>query len=213
MLDQRLRRTKEKVLGPLGAAVAPHAPPLALTLGGLLLTLAAAGLAAVEQWSGALVLWLLGRLLDGLDGVVARRRGAAGDLGGMLDLVADTVGYAAVPLGVAAGLDERGGWVAVAVLLATFYVNAVTWTYLAALLEKRAAGAGATGELTSTTMPAGLVEGTETIVLFALLLAVPGWAVATMVVMAVAVLATAAQRVVWAARGGLRETGVRGGDG
>lgn len=203
MLDQRLRRTKEQVLGPLGAAVAPHVPPLALTLGGLVLTLAAAGLAAGEVWLGALVLWLLGRLLDGLDGVVARRRGSAGDLGGMLDLVADTVGYAAVPLGVAAGLDERGAWVAVAVLLATFYVNAVTWTYLAALLEKRAAGAGATGELTSTTMPAGLVEGTETIVLFALLLAVPALAVATMWVMAAAVLVTAGQRVVWAARGGL----------
>lgn len=203
MLDQRLRRTKERVLGPVGAALAPHVPPLALTLGGLLLTLAAAGLAAAEVWLGALVLWLLGRLLDGLDGVVARRRGSAGDLGGMLDLVADTVGYAAVPLGVAAGLDQRSAWVAVAVLLATFYVNAVTWTYLAALLEKRAAGAGATGELTSTTMPAGLVEGTETIVLFALLLAAPGLAVATMWAMAAAVLVTAGQRVVWAVRGGL----------
>ena len=74
-----------------------------------------------------------------------------------------------------------------AVLLATFYVNAVSWTYLSALLEKRSAGASRTGELTSIAMPPALVEGAETLVLFTLALLVPRDAPQVFAVMAVAV--------------------------
>lgn len=203
MLDQRLRHTKERLLGPLAAGVGRRASPLALSTVALVVTLAAAGAAWATWYVAALALWLVGRLLDGLDGVVARQQARASDLGGLLDVVFDTVGYAAVPLGIAAGLDERSAWIAVSVLLASFYVNAVTWTYLATVLEKRQAGATTRGELTSTTMPSGLVEGTETIVLFSLMLLLPDLAVALFWVMAAAVLVTAAGRVVWAARGGL----------
>ncbi len=103
-----------------------------------------------------------------------------------------------IPLGIAAGIDTRAAWITVAVLLATFYVNAVSWTYLAALLEKRAAGATATGASTSTIMPRGLVEGTETIVFFTVALAWSGGAVVTLAVMAVAVAVTIVERLWWA---------------
>lgn len=86
-----------------------------------------------------------------------------------------------------------------AVLLATFYVNSVSWTCLAALLEKRAAGATATGTSTSTIMPRGLVEGTETIVFCTVALAWSGGAVATMAVMAGALAVTIVERL-WCAR-------------
>jgi IMP dehydrogenase/GMP reductase len=89
-------------------------------------------------------------------------------------------------------------WIIVAVLLATFYVNAVSWTYLAALLEKRAVGAVATGASTSTVMPRGLVEGTETIVFFTVALAWPDAAAAVLAIMAGAVGLTVAERLWWA---------------
>lgn len=183
-----------------GAAtrIAPVVGPNALTLMSLAVTLGAAALA----WAGlpliALTAWLAGRLLDGLDGSVARQRGQATDLGGYLDMLADTIGYAAVPIGVALAVDRTSGWIAVSVLLGAFFVNTISWTYLSALLEKRGAGAASTGELTSITMPPALIEGTETIVLFALFVALPQWAPWLFAVMAVLVGVNVLQRVVWA---------------
>lgn len=200
MLDLRLRPTKDRLLEPAAEALARHVAPLVLTAASLVVTLGAAGLAAVGLPLPALAAWLGGRLLDGLDGPVARRRGEASDLGGYLDMLADTVGYAAVPIGVAVGVDERATWIAVAVLLGVFFVNAISGTYLAAVLEKRGAGASATGEATTITMPPALVEGTETIVLFSLFVALPQWASWLFALMAALVAVNVVQRVAWARR-------------
>ena len=198
MLDGALRPAKDHLLGPLVRGSLGRIPPLVLTLAAL----AAAIGAGVAAWQSAPAVavgfWLLSRLGDGLDGAVARRQGTASDRGGLLDIVADTIGYAAIPLGIAAGIDTRTSWIVVAVLLATFYVNAVSWTYLAALLEKRALGAAATGASTSTVMPRGLVEGTETIVFFTVALAWPDAAPVVLAIMAGAVGLTVAERLWWA---------------
>ena len=200
MIDARLRPVKDRVLDPVAARVPGALTPLALSGIALGLGLAAAG-AAGAGWSVvAVAAWLTGRVVDGLDGAVARQRGQASDVGGYLDIVLDTVVYAAVPLGVAAHLDERGAWIVVAVLLGAFYVNAVSWAYLSAVLEKRAVGAASTGESTTVTMPRGLVEGAETIVIFTVALAVPSVAPAVFGVMAGAVLVGAAARTVVAVR-------------
>lgn len=195
MLDGPLRPAKDRLLAPLVHGPLRSAPPLAVTLTALVASLAAAVAAWQSLPVAAVTLWLLSRLADGLDGAIARQQGSAGDRGGLLDIVADTIGYAAVPLGIAAGIDTRAVWVVVAVLLATFYVNAVSWTYLAALLEKREAGARATGTVTSTVMPRGLVEGAETIVFFALALAWPAAAPWILAVMAGAVGITVVERL------------------
>lgn len=200
MLDLRLRPAKERLLDTVAAALAPVIGPGALTLAALTVTLGAAGAA----WAGlrlvALAGWLLGRLLDGLDGPVARKRGQASDLGGYLDMLADTIGYVAVPLGVALSIDRTAGWISVAVLLGTFWVNGISWAYLAALLEKRGAGAASTGEMTSVTMRPALVEGTETIVIFSAFIALPAaspWIFATMAALTAV---NVVQRLVWAFR-------------
>ena len=197
MLDGPLRPVKDDLLGPLVRGPLRAVPPLAVTG----IALAAALGAGLAAWASAPVvavsLWLLSRLADGLDGAMARHQGSATDRGGLVDIVADTIGYAAVPLGIAAGIDTRTAWIVVAALLATFYVNAVSWTYLSALLEKRAAGAQARGAPTSTVMPRGLVEGTETIVFFTLALAWPDAAPVVLTAMAVAVGVTVAERLWW----------------
>ena len=198
MLDEQLRPTKDRILSPLMNGPVASVPPLALSLAALATSISAAVAAWRELAVVAIGLWLISRLADGLDGAVARHQGSASDGGGLLDIVADTIGYAVIPIGIAAAIDTRAGWITVAVLLATFYVNAVSWTYLAALLEKRARGAAATGASTSTIMPRGLVEGTETIVFFTVALAWPGGAVAVLAVMAAAVIVTIIERLWWA---------------
>ncbi|MEQ9093682.1 MAG: CDP-alcohol phosphatidyltransferase family protein [Miltoncostaeaceae bacterium] len=200
MIDAALRSGKERVLAPVAVRLPRAVGPGVVTALALAAGLAAAG----ATWAGvawaALALWLVNRVLDGLDGVVARARGAASPLGGYLDMLLDVVVYTAIPLGIAAHLDTRTAWLAAALLLGAFYVNAVSWAYLAALIEARGAGARARGEMTSVTMPRGLVEGAETIVLFAVALAAPAWAVATMFTMAALVMVGPVQRAAFAVR-------------
>lgn len=202
MLDLRLRGVKERVLEPTAGRLARWMGPTALTVASLTTALATAALAWADLRWLALTAWLISRLFDGLDGPVARARDQATDFGGYLDIVGDTIGYAVVPLGVALGVDERTTWIALAVLLASFFVNSISWTYLAAVLEKRGEGAASTGEMTTVTMRPALIEGTETIVLFSLFIAFPALAAWWFATMAALVSVNVVQRLAWA-RGAL----------
>jgi phosphatidylglycerophosphate synthase len=210
VVDRRLRALKRAALQPAAARLAPRltrwgaAPVTALAL---LIGVAAAIAAAAGAYGVALTGWLANRVLDGLDGEVARRLGRADDRGGYVDLLADYVVYAALPIGAAVGATAPWSplgpdpspwtWPAVAALLAAYYVNLGSYTLLAALMEKRGQGARARGEATSLVMPAGLVEGFETIVLVALMLALPAHLPLWFALAAVLVAVTAAQRAAW----------------
>ena len=150
-------------------------------------------------WYGtALGLWLLNRFLDGLDGLVAREKGLATDFGGYLDILADFAVYAAVPIGLYLSQPATGNALSLILMLGSFYVNAASWMHLSAILEKRGAGAGARGEVTSVTIPPGLIGGTETIVFYAAFLLWPDQMSRLFMLMACLVLVGVAQRVWWA---------------
>ena len=83
---------------------------------------------------------------------------------------------------------------------ASFYVNAAGWVCLAAILERRDAGARRRGELTSVTMPEGL-GGAETIVLFTAFFIWPQRIVPLFAGMSLLVVITVAQRMVWGGGG------------
>lgn len=200
MLDRSLRLPKDRALGRVATVMPTWVSPDALTAAALAVGLAAAGAAALGSTLVAVGAWLVNRLLDGLDGPLARARSTASDRGGYFDMMADTVVYAAVPLGIAVHRADLTVWWCTAALLASFYVNTMSWTYLSAIAEKRAAGAAATGETTSVHMPGGAIEGTETIVLFTAMLAMPGWAVPLFLTMAGLVAITIGQRLWWAVR-------------
>lgn len=201
MLDPLLRSAKDRLLRPLARAAGSRVSPNVVTLVTLLVGLGAAAALTARAYPWALGLWLLNRVMDGLDGTLARLHGRQSDLGGYLDILCDFVVYAALPLGLAAGIGFHGGAAfAAAVLVASFYVNAASWMYLAALLEKRAVGGASRGEQTSVVMPGGLVEGTETVIFFALFIVFPAAAVPLMLTMAAAMAVTVAQRLVWAVR-------------
>ena len=201
MLDPFLRGTKDRILLPVARGVGRSVSPNAVTVASAAVGLGAAWMASREAWGAALALWLGGRVLDGVDGTLARATGKQSDFGGYLDILLDFVVYAAVPIGVAAGVEpEARTLFALAWLLGAFFVNSASWMYLAAVLEKRAQGAGARGEQTSVTMPTGLIEGTETIVFYSLFLLFPAHAATLFLAMAALVGINIAQRLAWAAR-------------
>ena len=108
--------------------------------------------------------------------------------------------YAAIPIAFVVASPSVPLCFAALVLLGSFYVNAASWMYLAAILERRDAGARTRGELTSITMPDGLIGGSETVLLYTTFFLLPAHLVLLFGLMSVLVLATAGQRFMWAAR-------------
>ncbi len=199
MLDHRLRVYKDIVLQPL-AAYTENVSPNLITVLAALVGVAAAGAASISAYGLALGLWLVNRILDGLDGMVARRCDRQSDFGGYLDIVLDFAVYAAVPIGLYFGAPSNSNGIGVIILLGSFYINSASWLYLSAILEKRQAGAGERGELTAVTMPPGLIGGTETILFYAAFLIWPGQIAWLFIAMASLVMITIGQRLRWAYR-------------
>jgi phosphatidylglycerophosphate synthase len=195
--DLVLRAKKDELLTPLArhlTAIHPHAVSfVALGVG------VAAAVAVMGRWYWlGLLLWITNRVLDGLDGVVARAQNKQSDFGGYLDLLLDFVVYLVVPLAfIYADPRPLNLWAGLA-LISSYVLNTLSWTTLSALIEKRQQASR--GRLTSLEMPAGLIEGAETILFYALFFLLPaqvGW---IFLVMAALVVFTAGQRVAWAYR-------------
>lgn len=200
MFDHWLRQVKDRLFAPVAGGIGRWIHPNVISLLALLAGLACAALAARGATVAAFSVWWLNRTLDGLDGSVARAAHRQSDFGGYLDVVLDFVVYAAVPLGLVIGAPTREAWSAVAFLLATFYVNAASWLYLASILEGRNQGASARGELTTVHMPPGLIAGTETVLLYSLFLLLPMYAAQLFWLMGGLVLANVGLRLGWAWR-------------
>lgn len=182
------------------AKTMPGISPTAITVAACLVGVASGAAAAGQQYGLSLGLWGANRLLDGLDGTMARINNQQSDLGGYLDIVLDMVVYAAIPLGLALGSNPPGVNLALAVLFASFYINSATWMFLSSLLEKRSLGARARGELTTVTIPRGLIEGLETFLFYSLFLLFPQWLESLFYLMAGLVALTSVQRVAWGIR-------------
>ncbi len=144
----------------------------AISFTGFVIGLAAAAAIAFQQYGAGLALLLLSRLLDGLDGAVARATTPT-DRGGFLDITLDFLFYAAIPLAFAIA-DPAANALPAAVLLASFIGTGSSFLAFAAVAEKRG--------LTDTALPGksfyflgGLTEATETITAFAAMCLWPQW--------------------------------------
>lgn len=167
----------------------------AVTLAGFVMGLACAGSIVAGHDEAALLLLALNRLADGLDGALARIRGAT-DRGGYLDIVLDFAFYGAVPLAFVLRDPALNG-VAGAVLLFTFYINGASFLAFAALAAKRGLETASRGSK-SIYFSAGLIEGTETIFCLVLMLLFPAWFPAIALIFAWLTLLTALGRVILA---------------
>jgi len=171
MLDRFARPLIDPPLNRLGRRLArAGATADGVTLAGFALGLLAAGTIALGAPGWALLPLLASRLLDGLDGAVARATHPT-DFGGYLDIWCDFAFYGAVPFAFAI-LDPANA-IAAAFLLLTFYVNGASFLGYSIMAEKRGLSSDVQG-VKSLYYSAGLLEGTETIVFFVLLCLLPG---------------------------------------
>jgi phosphatidylglycerophosphate synthase len=172
MLDPLLRRWIGPPLDHAGAWLAERGVTAnVVSVTGLAVGLAAVPLLALAHYGAALLVILLNRLLDGLDGAVARQSQPTA-LGGYLDIVCDMAFYAAVPLGFVLAQPENAVWAAV--LLASFVCTCASFLGRAVLAAGRGERDPGTRGRKSFFHAAGLIEGTETIVAFVLFCLLPG---------------------------------------
>ncbi len=143
-----------------------------VTLGGLVLGFVSVYAVAQGAFLLALVLLFVNRLADGLDGALARRNEGKGatDLGAYLDIVADFLLWASLPLGFA--FYQPTYALASAVLLSSFAMSMTVFLAFAILAEKRKLTSDTQGRKSFFYL-AGLAEGTETIVFFAVVMLWP----------------------------------------
>lgn len=172
MLDPLMRRIVDPPLDRAGGWLAARGVSAnLLTLLGLLVGLASVPLLAIEAYGWALACCLANRLVDGLDGAVARARGAT-DFGGYADIIADMVFYAAVVFGFALARPDNALWAAL--LLAAFVGTATSFLGRAAIAAKRGEQTTKRGRK-SFYHAAGVIEGTETVAFIIVMLIFPSY--------------------------------------
>ncbi|HTN10564.1 MAG TPA: CDP-alcohol phosphatidyltransferase family protein [Acetobacteraceae bacterium] len=144
----------------------------AVTFSGFALGLLAALLIALEQPLAGLAALLANRVLDGLDGAVARLAGPT-ERGAFLDIALDFFVYAAIPFGFALADPGRNA-LAAAALLCAFMGTACSFLAYAVIAARRG--------LLSSAYPqkgiyylGGLTEGAETITCLAVMCLAPAW--------------------------------------
>ena len=166
MLDPLLRRWIDPSLNRAGAWLARRdVSANTVSLAGLAVGLVTVPLLAWQQYHAGLAVIVLNRLMDGLDGAIARHKGTT-RFGGYLDIMCDMGFYAAVPLGFALARPDNALWAAV--LLASFVCTASSFLGRAVLAAQRGEPDDGARGRKSFFHAAGIVEGTETIVAFVL---------------------------------------------
>lgn len=173
MIDAALLPLQRRLLlPPARRLVALGVTADQITLVGFLVGLLSLPALAFGLYGLGLVLIALNRVMDGLDGAVARLT-APTDRGAFLDIALDFVFYALVPLGFALADPERNALPA-AVLIAAFVGTGSSFLAFASVAAKR--------NLEAETYPSkgiyylgGLTEGFETIALFVAVCLVPAW--------------------------------------
>lgn len=196
MLDTTIRPLIERPLHAAGRWLADRGVAAnAVTLAGLVIGLLAAAAIAYQHFAAGFLLIVGNRLLDGLDGAVARASEPT-DRGGYLDIVVDYVFYGSVPFAFALA-DPAANALPAAGLLAGFCLTGASFLAFAIIAAKRGLMTEAHGGK-SFFYSTGLVEGTETIAFFLLMAALPSLFPALAWTFAALCVLTALQRAVLA---------------
>ncbi len=155
MIDLRVRPHLQWLLQPIGRGLSRLGiTPLVLTLMGLVVTVVGAIMIGSGRIVGGASVALVGSLLDGLDGSVARAAGTESPRGALLDAMADRIGEVAVLSGLAAAVagEQR---------LVLLVVVALGGSLLVPYLRARAEAAGLDGR-------GGMMGRAERVILFTL---------------------------------------------
>lgn len=173
MLDARLRPLIDPPLNRLAAA-ARQAGWTAdcVTITGFVIGLMAIPAIAFEAYGLGLVLIIINRMADGLDGALARITEKT-DRGGFLDITLDFIFYSGIPFAFALA-DPFENALASAFLIFSFIGTGCSFLAYAIMAERHGLSTDILGQK-SLYYLGGLTEGTETIALFVLACLLPAW--------------------------------------
>lgn len=168
MFDPLLRRMTDPIVDPVGGWLNRRGLSAdTVTIVGFGVGIAACAALAWQAYLAALVLIALNRIIDGVDGAIARHHGAT-DFGGFLDIVCDFIVYAGFVFGFAVGRPDMA--LPAALLIFSFMGTGSSFLAFAILAAKRGITTEARGSKVIYYV-GGLAEGGETIVvLFAICL-------------------------------------------
>jgi phosphatidylglycerophosphate synthase len=172
VLDRAARRLIDPVLEQLAVAAQQRAITAnQVTVAGFACGLAAMAAIALQSYGLGLLLLLANRLADGVDGALARRNGAT-DLGGYLDIVLDFIIYSGAAFAFALAQPDHA--VAAAFLIFSFMGTGSSFLAFAIFAAKRKLDGEETANKSFYYL-GGITEGTETILLFVIVLLFPEW--------------------------------------
>jgi phosphatidylglycerophosphate synthase len=173
MLDGRARKLIDPALDTIaGLLKRAGMTPDQVTVAGFAIGLAAAWAIAWQWYALGLLLLLVSRLADGLDGALAKQTQTT-DFGGYLDIVLDFAFYGVIPLAFIFA-DPGQNALAGAVLIFSFYVNGASFLAYASVAEKLKLSTNARGTK-SIYFTTGLAEATETLAVFVASCLFPDW--------------------------------------
>lgn len=173
VFDRYLHPRVKPLLNRIAAMIdRPEVTPDRISLAGFLIGALALPFLAMQWYPAALLVIVINRLFDGLDGALARRRNLS-DAGGFLDIALDFLFYALVPFGFVLASPALNA-VAGAWLLFAFIGTGSSFLAFAAVADKY--------KLENLDYPhksfyylGGLTEGAETILVFVLFCLFPAY--------------------------------------
>ena len=126
MIDEPFRQwLARRASAPAAALARAGITANQITVVAAVLGLTAAALVAVQLTGLGIALWLVSRLLDGFDGIVARLSGQSSLFGGYLDITLDMLAYSAMAIAFAIAMPAD---VVLWMLVLLGYVLAITTT-------------------------------------------------------------------------------------
>ncbi|QTD55205.1 CDP-alcohol phosphatidyltransferase family protein [Parasphingorhabdus cellanae] len=170
MFDAKIRPLIDPPLNAVGRGLAKIGLTANMvTLLGLGFGLGAAYAVTVQHYDWALALVVVSRILDGLDGAVARATQKTA-FGGYLDIVCDFIFYVSIPL--AFGIADPVNLLPAVTLVAAFTITGISFLAFAVTAAEQGAETSAHGEK-SFFYSTGLAEGGETIAFFLIMCLFP----------------------------------------
>ncbi len=196
MIDESFRQWLARRWG--APAVALHRAGITanqVTVVAAVLGVTAAALVAVKFTSFGIALWLVSRLLDGYDGMIARLTPGDASFGGYLDITLDMLAYSAMAIGFAVAMPAD---IVLWMVVLAGYVLAITSTLaLSSLAEKADRQLGGDRSIQFTR---GLAEGGETTIVYVVIALAPSVSRYVLVVWIAMLAITVVQRTTLARR-------------
>ena len=163
MIDHLANRLLNKKIEYISKYIPHNISANAITLIGFFIGLLAVFFISIRFYFLGMVLIIINRFFDGLDGAVARRNGIT-SLGGYLDITCDFIFYSAVIFGFALAEPNQNSFAAI-FLLFSFVGTGTSFLAFAAIEKKQNLFPSERGEK-AFYYKRGLVEGIETIAFY-----------------------------------------------